>query len=105
MTTTKSAPSLYKGDYYTRQEYDQLKTMILPRREFVFLWLRFILDKKPDQIKREVKSCYIKIQGVQDFQKPYELMFCTPLENIPRYLNEKEDICIYLAQWRFQINK
>ena len=107
MTTTKSAPSLYRGDYYTRQEYDQLIILIRDNKSYLFSWLGTILfSKKPSTIKREVKrisDTFFNATLNTSNIPLYKIMYDSPLGDVPLYLNHNE--LNIIAQWRFQINK
>jgi hypothetical protein len=99
MATTSTLPSLYRGDYYTPDEYAQLKNLILQDHTLRYTLLFNALENDdPKKIKRSIK----------DIELPYKyslwkIIYDTPLEDIPRHIND-EDI-MYICQWRLQINK
>lgn len=98
-TTTSTMPSLYRGDYYTPDEYDQLKILISENRTLEYILLLNALEHKDTKIIK---------RSIRDITLPYrhslwKLMYDTPLESIPLFINDPNVTSI--CQWRLQINK
>lgn len=97
-------PSLYKGDYYTTEEYSILHKLLANPKGLVESLL-FVHTEK-------TRSKYIKkhIQGLNQIPTDsniisiYNLIYDTPLENIPIFINTSP-LHKIICQWRFQINK
>jgi hypothetical protein len=104
--------ALFRGDYYTKDEYALLKNMIANDTSLQFQLLSSTLDNKPTSIKRKLYHHYknTKIYNPGDrYSKaseftPYVIMYNTPLHNLPLHINGP-NIIKAICQWRFQINK
>lgn len=92
-------PSLYRGDYYTKEEYDLLRLLISKDKHVIVRLLETALEEKgPGRIKRKVNSILLPTKY------PVGLaIYGTPLELVPTLMHvwALTSIC----QWRFQINK
>ena len=93
----KSKPSLYRGDYYTIEEYEALINFL--GADLLSHIIRRYLPKGASAVKRRIHSLGIVI-GVA-----YDLIYNTPLDNVPLFLNEDSKLYTTICQWRFQINK
>lgn len=95
----ESTPSLYKGDYYTREEYEQLNSLLRHQSTFLNLLLLKALDED-DTISIYRAICQMEVPYKYS---AWKIIYDTPLEQIPTFLDIEpiETICM----WRLQINK
>jgi hypothetical protein len=105
----KNKPSLYKGDYYTQEEYDILHKLLVNPKGLVESLLSIHTSKSYSKdIKQSIYglnsitavSNHTKYNGVSI----YNLIYNTPLDNVPLFLNTSP-LHRIICQWRFQINK
>ena len=95
-----SKPSSFRGDYYTTEEYKELTNFLKPNCLFLQI-IKSRIDKGPAAIKRAIRN--VAILGATSMV--YELIYKTPLSNIPLYLNTENHYNTSTCQWRFHINK
>ena len=96
--STKSKPSLYKGDYYTIEEYEALAGLL--GGNLLSKIIKANIRKGAVTIKR-------RLHGYHDVFRmavPYDLIYNIPLNDVPLYLS-RDDVSTTICQWRFQINK
>jgi hypothetical protein len=106
----KKKPSLYKGDYYTTEEYTALHKLLVNPKGLIASLL-FVHTEK--SYSKNIKVTIQSLSSITDVSyrskygnglSIYNLVYNTSLENVPLSLN-KSDLHRTICQWRFQINK
>lgn len=93
----KSKPSLYKGDYYTLDEYKHLADMLNGNLLALTINASIIRGLIPSRIKRDIKNFFL--------QNVYTLVYDTHLNDIPLQINTEIPAFKSICQWRLDINK
>jgi hypothetical protein len=101
---SKNKPSLYKGDYYTPEEYTALHKLLVITKNLIESLLFVHTEKTHSKnIKKHIQGLN-QILTDSDIISIYNLIYNTPLEDIPLFLNTS-DLHRTICQWRLQINK
>ena len=81
---TKSKHSLYRGDYYTIEEYEELMKFL--GSSLISFFIKNYLRNGVSAVKRHIhrNPIYKDVSGVN----LYDLIYNTPLDNVPLFLNE-----------------
>lgn len=93
----KSFTSLYKGDYYTIDEYKHLADMLGGNLLALVINGSIIRGLKPSRIKLDINGFFISFV--------YNLIYHTSLSDIPLHINTDSPIFRAICQWRLDINK
>jgi hypothetical protein len=93
----KSKPSLYRGDYYTIEEYRLLAKFL--GSSLISFIIKNYLCNGASSVKRHI-HIYKDVSGAN----LYDLIYNTILDNVPLFLNEDNEFTS-VCQWRLQINK
>lgn len=98
-THPEAMPSLHKGDYYTKEEYEQLRGLLSHQSTFRNLLLLKALDED------DLPSIHRAISRIDAPHKysAWKIIYDTALDQIPLLMDIEpiKTICM----WRLQINK
>jgi len=106
----KNKPSLYRGDYYTLEEYRTLSKLLYDGKNLIETLLRIhtAIGNNPEEIKLSIKKLinpiFVCIGSRYNGSGVYDLLYNTHLNDVALYINTS-NVHSVICQWRFQINK